>query len=203
MTLRDAQAHARKMGMVIKTTPEGEYRVNYKKGKEATAYYATELDDAVATAEDMAKRANTHTENTMAKRNPYTAVGSAHVIDSVAGAKALWDAWSKNDHGMDFQEYAEKTAPRVFYAMKAFAKGESLRDNPVRKGKKKKKKRTKKASSTKAKRAIAKAKMKVKKAQTSMRRAAVKPISHSRYKALEKKLAKAIAKLKALIKRRG
>ena len=56
MTLREAQAHVRKLGMVIKTTQYNEYRVNYKKGKEATAYYAADLDDAVATAEDMAKR---------------------------------------------------------------------------------------------------------------------------------------------------
>jgi hypothetical protein len=59
MTLREAQAIARQHGMVIKSIPDcGEYVVNYAKrekignrvfGGEPSAYYATDLGDAVDT----------------------------------------------------------------------------------------------------------------------------------------------------------
>lgn len=57
MTLRAAQAAVRALGMVLTSHPElGEYRLNFKGGTEATAYYTNDLDDAIATAEDMAQR---------------------------------------------------------------------------------------------------------------------------------------------------
>lgn len=49
-TLRDI----RDMGMSAKYS-DGEYRVNYPKGAESTAYYTSEASDAVGTARVMAR----------------------------------------------------------------------------------------------------------------------------------------------------
>jgi hypothetical protein len=43
--------------MTLKLTEDREFRVNFIGGKEATAYYATDLDDAFTTAIDMRLRA--------------------------------------------------------------------------------------------------------------------------------------------------
>lgn len=53
-----AQAALRELGLVIKRTDYGEYRVNYKGGDEGTAYYTDDLDDAVVTGQHMAKHAS-------------------------------------------------------------------------------------------------------------------------------------------------
>jgi hypothetical protein len=53
LTLAQARAALAQLGLVIKKT-DREYRVNWPKAREATAYYTTELDDAVATGKAMA-----------------------------------------------------------------------------------------------------------------------------------------------------
>lgn len=55
MTIKEAIAKMRDHGMVIRSE-DGEYRVNFKHGFEATAYYTNDLEDAVATGVDMAQR---------------------------------------------------------------------------------------------------------------------------------------------------
>jgi len=56
MTFKEAQGLVRPLGMVLRTDREwGEYRVNFKGGREATAYYTPDLEDAVNTARAMAK----------------------------------------------------------------------------------------------------------------------------------------------------
>jgi hypothetical protein len=56
MNLKDAQAALRPHGMVMKKTGEGnEHRVNYKGGKEDTAYYSDDRMDAFHTAHKMAE----------------------------------------------------------------------------------------------------------------------------------------------------
>ena len=49
MTIREAQAIARENGYTLRKTECGEYRFNIKGGEEATAYYASDLDDAIKT----------------------------------------------------------------------------------------------------------------------------------------------------------
>ncbi len=44
-------------GMVVRLTEDNEYRVNFKAGKEATAYYTDDADDALGTARAMSRRA--------------------------------------------------------------------------------------------------------------------------------------------------
>ena len=44
-----AQMEVRRLGMTI-SQRDGEYRINFLAGREATAYYASDLQDAVQTA---------------------------------------------------------------------------------------------------------------------------------------------------------
>lgn len=54
MTLHEAKQRLTQCGCVIKKTGFGnEYRVNMKGGKEETAYYTDDIEDAVATGERM------------------------------------------------------------------------------------------------------------------------------------------------------
>lgn len=56
MTRKEAETILRDQGMVITVSADGnEYRVNYPRGKEATAYYTNDLDDAVSTGVAMAQ----------------------------------------------------------------------------------------------------------------------------------------------------
>lgn len=55
-TLRQAADQLKPYGMRIRSLPATrEYRVNFAGGREATAYYATEIDDAVNTGKRMAE----------------------------------------------------------------------------------------------------------------------------------------------------
>lgn len=49
LTLKTVKARLAGMGMTV-TCTDGEYRVNFKGGKEATAYYTDSLSDAAWTA---------------------------------------------------------------------------------------------------------------------------------------------------------
>ena len=49
LTLRRAQSILRKLRIVLNSTPSGEFRVNFITGSEATAYYTSDLDDALET----------------------------------------------------------------------------------------------------------------------------------------------------------
>ena len=55
LTLAQAKAELRPLGLVL-ISHDGEYRVNFRRGDEESAYYTTDLDDALATGKDMAKR---------------------------------------------------------------------------------------------------------------------------------------------------
>lgn len=54
-TLKGAKALLRPYSMTI-TKKDGDYRVNFSGGKEESAYYTNDIDDAVATGIDMAQR---------------------------------------------------------------------------------------------------------------------------------------------------
>lgn len=60
MTLKEAQKWAQSKGLVLKKSEDGEYVMNYKGGKEATAYYTNDLADAVGTGEIMCKERDKH-----------------------------------------------------------------------------------------------------------------------------------------------
>lgn len=57
MTIRHVKTTIRTLGLVCTRTLDGEYRVNYRQGAEATAYYTTDAEDAIGTARHMSQRA--------------------------------------------------------------------------------------------------------------------------------------------------
>lgn len=54
LTYHDAQHELRKLGLIL-IRKDGEYKVNFRGGKEGTAYFTNELDDALATGKKMAE----------------------------------------------------------------------------------------------------------------------------------------------------
>ncbi len=55
LTIKAAQDDLRGIGMVL-THDDGEFRVNFRGGEEATAYYTDDLSDAISTAGKMRQR---------------------------------------------------------------------------------------------------------------------------------------------------
>jgi len=56
LMIKQAQQTLRARGITLKRTPCNEFRVNYRDGRESTAYYTDHLNDALITGEDMASR---------------------------------------------------------------------------------------------------------------------------------------------------
>ncbi len=56
MTLQEAKSIARHLGLTLRKVCSGHYRVNFRDGNETTAYYTDNLEDAVKTAVDMARK---------------------------------------------------------------------------------------------------------------------------------------------------
>ena len=56
MTLQKAKSIARHLGLTLREVCSGDYRVNFRDGNESTAYYKDDLEDAVNTAVEMARR---------------------------------------------------------------------------------------------------------------------------------------------------
>jgi hypothetical protein len=56
MTLQEAKAIARHLGLTLRKVRSGDYRVNFRDGNETTAYYTDNLEDAVNTAVEMARK---------------------------------------------------------------------------------------------------------------------------------------------------
>ena len=56
MTLQKAKSIARHLGLTLRQLRSDDYRVNFRDGNEATAYYTDNLEDAVVTAVEMARR---------------------------------------------------------------------------------------------------------------------------------------------------
>lgn len=55
MTVKEAATTLKAHNVTIKRSEGNEFRVNFKGGKEATAYYTSDLEDAVLTGISMAK----------------------------------------------------------------------------------------------------------------------------------------------------
>jgi hypothetical protein len=70
MTLQEAKSIARHLGLTLRQVRSGTYRVNFRDGNEAAAYYTDSLEDAVNTAVEMARTCNVMqvVDETMATR---------------------------------------------------------------------------------------------------------------------------------------
>jgi hypothetical protein len=56
MTFQEAKSIARHLGLTLRKVCSGDYRVNFRDGNETTAYYTDNLEDAVNTAVEMARK---------------------------------------------------------------------------------------------------------------------------------------------------
>jgi hypothetical protein len=56
MTLQQAKSIARHLGLTLRTVRSGNYRVNLRDGNETTAYYTDDLEDAVNTVIEKARK---------------------------------------------------------------------------------------------------------------------------------------------------
>jgi hypothetical protein len=56
MTIQQAKQELSKLGISLVKTEYGEFRVNFKGGSEATAYYTDDLGDAIETAKSMREK---------------------------------------------------------------------------------------------------------------------------------------------------
>ena len=56
MTLQKAKSIARHLELTLRHLRSGNYRVNFRDGNETTAYYTTNLEDAVKTAVAMSRK---------------------------------------------------------------------------------------------------------------------------------------------------
>ena len=54
LTLSHVRTQLRTIGIVIRRTDYGEFRVNYRRGNEPTAYYTNDIEDAFGTGKLMA-----------------------------------------------------------------------------------------------------------------------------------------------------
>jgi hypothetical protein len=65
MTLQEAKSIARHLGLTLREVRSGDYRVNFRDGNETTAYYTNDLEDAVKTAVEMARKRERDLRRTM------------------------------------------------------------------------------------------------------------------------------------------
>jgi hypothetical protein len=56
MTLQEAKSIARHLGLTLRLLRSGKYGMNFRDGNETTAYYTDDLEDAVSTAVEMARK---------------------------------------------------------------------------------------------------------------------------------------------------
>jgi hypothetical protein len=55
-TLQEAKSIARHLSLTLRKVRSGDYRVNFRDGDETTAHYTDNLEDAVNTAVEMARK---------------------------------------------------------------------------------------------------------------------------------------------------
>jgi hypothetical protein len=56
MTLQEAKSIARHLGLALRKVRSGDYRVNFRDVNEPAPYYTDDLEDAVNTAVEMARK---------------------------------------------------------------------------------------------------------------------------------------------------
>ncbi len=115
MTLAVAKARLRESRMTIRKR-DGEYRVNYKDGKEDDAYYTSDLEDAVVTGEEMRQKRQdiyfvtiTQEEGGLSRSN-YTR------DELLAAAKADGDVFKNDPLRRKFREYTQEHFSQIISA---------------------------------------------------------------------------------------
>ena len=113
----DAKRFLSSIGISIIKTDYGEYRVNFKRGNEATAYYTDDLQDAVGTGKQMIKRGKYHTRSTWIKdvvddtqSNPKHVLiyGEIHRVTGVKTQKHICDADCKRHGHKYYHDFSSK-----------------------------------------------------------------------------------------------
>jgi hypothetical protein len=56
MTLQEAKSIARHLGLTLRKVRSGDYQLNFRDGSERGPYYTDNLEDAVNTAVEMARK---------------------------------------------------------------------------------------------------------------------------------------------------
>ena len=56
MTLQEAKSIARHLGLTLRKVRSGDYCVKFREGSETMSYYTDDLEDAVNTAVEMARK---------------------------------------------------------------------------------------------------------------------------------------------------
>jgi hypothetical protein len=56
MTLQEAKSIARHLGLTLRKVRSGDYRVNFRDGNETRPYYTDDLEDAVNTVLEKARK---------------------------------------------------------------------------------------------------------------------------------------------------
>ena len=56
MTLQEAKSIARHLGFTLRQARSGDYRMNFRNRNQTTAYYTNNLEAAVSTALEMARK---------------------------------------------------------------------------------------------------------------------------------------------------
>jgi hypothetical protein len=56
MTLQEAKSIARHLGLTLRRVRSGDYRVNFRDGNQMTVYYTDNLEDAVNTVLEKARK---------------------------------------------------------------------------------------------------------------------------------------------------
>ena len=64
-TLQEAKSIARHLRLTLRKVRSGHFRVNFRDGNETTAYYTDNLEDAVKTAVEMARKRERELRSTM------------------------------------------------------------------------------------------------------------------------------------------
>ena len=70
-TLQEAKSIARHLRLTLRKVRSGHYRVNFRDGNETTAYYTDNLEDAVKTAVEMARKRAAITHRSRPSRARY------------------------------------------------------------------------------------------------------------------------------------
>jgi hypothetical protein len=102
-TILDAKTELKALGLTITKTDHGEFRVNFIGGKEATAYYATDLDDAMITGKHMAQKEITSDDEIKAFVKKVGLKRLVRVLqlpidlNQARAMDASWDHWTEKD----------------------------------------------------------------------------------------------------------
>src|SRR5262245_49613857 len=85
MTLQEAKSIARHLGLTLRKVRSGDYRVNFRDGNETTACYTDNLEDAINTAVEMARKRASVVQEFESLRARHEINGLARSVDRLSG----------------------------------------------------------------------------------------------------------------------